>query len=130
MSPYLELKPLEKPDEPRFGNDRYEGFVVDFMDALAEKKNFKYTLEGMLMIELRTYKRKRISKKGKAKKCISPHLSLYRWINGEILIADSDSWINGEILIADSDSLQKTACRNYLPFSNIPKGSESNRQKL
>ena len=32
-------------------------------------------------------------------------------------------------LIADSDSLQKTAWRNYLSFSNVPKGSESNQTK-
>ena len=33
-------------------------------------------------------------------------------------------------LIADSDSLQKTAWRNYLSFSNIPKGSGSNKTKI
>ena len=58
LSPYLELKPLENPDEPRYGNDRFEGFVVDFMDALAEKKNFKYTLEGMLTIEINSNTKK------------------------------------------------------------------------
>ena len=52
LPPYLEWKPRENPDEPRYGNDRFEGFVVDFMDALAEKKNFKYTLEGEREIEI------------------------------------------------------------------------------
>ena len=33
------------------------------------------------------------------------------------------------ILIANSDSLRKTAWRNYLSFSNIPKGSGSNKTK-
>ena len=49
LAPYLVLKPLESPDKPRFGNDRYEGYVVDFMDVLAEKKNFNYTLEGIYL---------------------------------------------------------------------------------
>ena len=49
LPPYLELKALENPNEPRIGNDRYEGFVVDFMDALAAKKNFNYSLEGIII---------------------------------------------------------------------------------
>ena len=45
LDPYLTKKPLDE-GKPRIGNDRFEGFVVDFMEALAKKMKFNFTIEG------------------------------------------------------------------------------------
>ena len=47
MPPYLEkVKDKDDKGNPLTGNDRFEGYVVDFLKALSEKLKFTYTLQG------------------------------------------------------------------------------------